>query len=844
MIFTGRRRAVFIALGCSLFACAALFGVALGLHWAATQNVRNMEELTTSRPALPSQLLDINGRLITEFFSDEKRNLIPITAIPENQIYALLTREDVLFYKHTGISFGSFIRAAINNLIYLLTEKGFFSGFSTLTMQVAGARHADRTEISINRKLKEIWWAYQLERRFTKQEILEIYLNSVYFGHNTYGVEAASRFFFGHSVIENSPAESVMLVIQLAGSSLYSPITQPNAARKRQREILNQMVSAGYIDSEVANSSFEDYWNNFDWSRPATDSPYFDRLAEDKAPYFSEFIRNELEKYLFGQQDIYRDGYTIYTTLNLDYQQEADKHIKEGLQIWNNKYQAYRNSEGNQVSDNLLETIELLSLVFDISSIQTTKIRDQYTAREFVINQLTPTSDLMSMLFGLNNLKSATNISYEHALVYQSMNNVESALITLDNKTGYILAMVGGSEFNRNNQFNRAMEANVMPGSAFKPLYYSAAISSGAFTAASRIHDGPRIFMSPDGTSYIPENYNNTWSGNVLVRDALARSINIPALIILESIGFDAAISRSADLLGITSPQEIGRTFDRVYPLGLGTLGIAPIRLARAYATFANTGYGVEPIAIRYIEDRDGKIIINPERDLRKSQERKNMQIISQQTAFIMTSLLQSTVTSGTLAYASMRVDGFDGMPIAGKTGTSQQWSDAWTVGFSPYYTTAIWIGFDRRGNSLGKTQTGATSTGPVWASYMKKIHERLPRIEFPRPETGIVEVVIDRRTGMLPNENTPENQLRSEYFIAGTQPTTVSDLTVFEAERDEQQMIKISIDSSLANVESGNLNSDRDTRNLFSELNLEPLYLDGEFPEEDEGELDYSILD
>ena len=841
MIFTGRRRVVFMVLTFSLFACSILFGIFLGLNLAATHNARNTEELTTLRTAIPSQLLDINGRLITEFFSDEKRSLIPITSIPEVQIHALLTREDAPFYKHTGVSLGGFIRAIINNTLYFLADKGYFSGFSTLTMQVAGSRYADRTEISIKRKLKEIWWAYQLERRFTKQEILEQYLNSVYFGHNTYGVEAASRFFFGHSATENTPAEAVMLVIQLVGSGLYSPISQPKAARNRQRETLDQMISMGHIDSEVADTSFEDYWNNFDWSRSVTDSPYFDRLANDKAPYFSEFIRSEVEKYLFGQQDIYRDGYTIHTTLNLDYQKEADERIRKGLEIWNQKYQDYRDSRNRYASKSLVETVELLSLLFDIPGMQTAENKKRNSARRIVINQLTPVTDLMSMIFGLNDLKAIANISYEHVLVYQRMNNVETALITLDNKTGYILAMVGGSEFNRNNQFNRAMEALIMPGSAFKPLYYSAAISSGRFTAASRIHDGPRIFFSPDGTSYIPDNYTGTWSGSVLLRDALAKSLNIPSLIVLESIGFDAAISRSADLLGITSTQEIATTFDRVYPLGLGTLGLSPIQLTRAYATMGNAGYEVEPIAIRYIEDRDGNVIVNAEQELRKSQERKNMQIMSPQAAFIMTSILQSTISSGTLAWARNTVNGFDGMPMAGKTGTSEDWSDAWTVGFSPYYTTALWIGFDKRGNSLGKTQTGATSTGPVWASYMKKIHENLPGIEFPKPTTGIVGIVIDRRTGMLPNDETPKDQLRFEYFIAGTQPTTISDFTIFETERDEQQTIKFAVDSSLADPVS----SEANTKDLLRELNLEPLYLDGKFGiDEEESALDDSILD
>ncbi|MDT8299807.1 MAG: penicillin-binding transpeptidase domain-containing protein, partial [Spirochaetaceae bacterium] len=259
----------------------------------------------------------------------------------------------------------------------------------------------------------------------------------------------------------------------------------------------------------------------------------------------------------------------------------------------------------------------------------------------------------------------------------------------------------------------------------------------------------------------------------------------------------------------------------------LGTLSIPPIRLARAYATIANRGLAVEPIAIRYIEDRDGNIIVNPERDLREEQERRDRQILSPQAAYIMTSMLQSTVSSGTLAYARRTVDGFDGMPMAGKTGTTQNWTDAWTMGFSPYYTTAMWIGFDKRGNSLGRFQTGATSTGPVWARYMKNIHEELPRIPFPRPENGIVEVDVDRRTGMLPEKDTPEEFLRREVFIAGTEPRSTSNLARFENERTEEQVIKIAVDSSLTNLNDDNSTSAAFTRDLFDELGLDPLFLD-----------------
>ncbi|MCG8454066.1 MAG: PBP1A family penicillin-binding protein [Spirochaetales bacterium] len=826
MLLTGKRRTIVLLFAGSLIITAAALGAALGWSLAVNRNTQNMDELIANRPAIPSRVLDINGDLITEFFSDEKRDLIPITSLPEVQIQALLTREDAPFFEHTGISIVGLLRATFRSAIYAITKQGSLQGASTLTMQLAGRRHADRSDISVSRKLREIWWAYQLERRFTKQEILEQYLNSVYFGHNTYGVEAASQFFMGHSATENSAAESVMLAIQLAGSGLYSPIIKPDVARARQREILNQMVDAGYITMNEADSSFDEYWNNYDWSRSPTDSPYFDRLANDKAPYFSEYIRSEVEQYLFGQQDIYRDGFTIHTTLNLEYQKAANDQIQAGLPVWNAKYRNERSEKDNYALENLIDTVDMLSLAFDIPGIRVADALQTRRAKAYMQNDLNPVMDMMSLAFGLQPLKSLANISYNEAKSTVKKNNVETALITLDNETGYILAMVGGSEFNRNNQFNRAMNANVMPGSAFKPLYYSAGISSGMFTPSSRILDGPREFISPDGTPYTPTNYNGRWNGYVLLRNALARSLNIPALVVLETIGFDAAIERSASLLGITDPQDVAKTFERVYPLALGIISVPPIRLARAYATLANRGRAVEPFAIRYIEDRDGNVIVNPERELRASQEKRDMQVLSPQAAYVMTDMLQSTVQYGTLRYARVRVDGFDGMPMAGKTGTTQNWTDAWTVGYSPYVTTVMWIGFDQRGNSLGKGQTGATSTGPYWAQYMKNIHANLARIPFPEPETGIVRVDIDRHTGMLPEADTPENQIREEVFIAGTQPRSIGTLASFEKQRNEEQAIRIAVDSTLSSPAFQAADNASYTSELFAELGLDEKYL------------------
>jgi penicillin-binding protein 1A len=326
----------------------------------------------------------------------------------------------------------------------------------------------------------------------------------------------------------------------------------------------------------------------------------------------------------------------------------------------------------------------------------------------------------------------------------------------------------------------------VQPGSAFKPLYYSAAISSRKVTAATMIVDAPVVFWNDDNTPYIPLNFKGEWKGRVLLRDALAHSMNVPSLKVLDTIGFDAAITRASTLLGITDPAEIETIFPRKYPLGLGIIKINPLQMARAFATFPNQGRLIEPIAISYVEDRNGKLVLEPEKDLRSRQMRagRSLQAMTPQEAYIMVSLLQSTVSSGTLRWAASTVGGFD-RPIAGKTGTVQNWSDAWTVGFTPQITTAVWFGFDELGYSLGVNQTGATTAGPAWAAYMKAAHEGLPAEEFSKPNSGLLEVTVCAKSGLLPTNYCNEGTVK-EIFLTGTEPRDFCDLHKYEFDRNE----------------------------------------------------------
>jgi penicillin-binding protein 1A len=774
-----RKRSLFEILLIVAFAVALLLGVSLGLALAATRNISAREQFGDHKPALPTRILDIKDREITEFFGDQNRELVTIDQIPQHLIDALLTREDRNFFSHHGFSFRGLLRAMFN----ILTGQ-YVSGASTLTQQLAGRLYADRADISIRRKLVELWWAIQMERRYTKQEILQMYLNEMPFGHNTQGVQAASKFFFKHPVQEDTLAESVMLVIQLAKPGLYSPIKNPQRARKLQRLVLDQMVGLGYVTRQDADSSFDDYWSKYDYTRPNS-TAYFER--EDKAPWFSEYIRNQLDELLFGSYDILTDGLVVHTTLNLDDQMIAEDRMKKDIEDVNDRYLALANSRINFSNAQFLPMIDMLGLSFNVDELMYRNRNANGNAKRLYAKSINPVMELVASLFSMNRPQNIIAAGNEASLNVTRRTQVQGALVSIDPNNGYILAMVGGKEFGVD-QFNRATMAKVEPGSAFKPLYYSAAIDSRKFTPATMILDAPVVFTNPDGTLYEPLNYKGEWHGRVLLRDALAESMNVPSLKILDGIGFDAAIQRASRMLGITDPADIEKTFPRYYPLGLGVITVSPLQMARAFAVFANGGREVAPVAIRYIEDRNGKIILEPAKEVMAEESRKgdSAQIMSPQTAYIMTSLLQSTIKEGTLGGVASMLDIWNdkGQPFAAKTGTTQNWSDAWTVGFSPYVATAVWYGFDQGNRSLGTELTGAAIAGPTWAKYMMDLHKSLPVKPFDRPETGLVAVEVSATSGLLPTAFTKKTI--KEIFLAGTEPKSFDEIDEYNASRAE----------------------------------------------------------
>jgi penicillin-binding protein 1A len=775
---------------------AVVLGVSTGVALAATSNARNSENFSSPRLNLPSKIYDIKGRLITEFFSDEKREIVSIKELPKHLIDAFVTREDKEFYQHHGFTFKSIFRAVWGVITH--TSRG---GGSTITQQLAGTLLDIRGDISIKRKIVELWYALQLERRFTKEEILEQYLNLMAMGPGVNGVEAASKYFFGHSAKEDSLAESAILAIQLASPSKYDPYKNPQNASARSLEILNQMVRLGYATKAEAEASYRDYWDRFDYTRTTT-SAYNRRGESDKAPWFSEYVRRQLEDMLYGSLDLYNDGLVVNTTLDLDQQEKADYWMAKGIEQVNATYQAGSSQRLGEAERTYIPIVEMLGLGFDLEELFVSSAKIKGKTFEYYQKKINPTIDAASILFGLPSLKSMANAGSVRIKSDLAKTTVEGTLITIEPDTGHITALVGGSRFDEANQLIRATQSRLMPGSSFKPLYYSAAIDTRKFTEATQIDDSPVVFHNEDGTPYTPLDYKGKWMGPVLTWYALAQSMNVPSLKLLDSIGFDAAIDRAASLLDITDPEEIRRTFPRVYPLGLGVIGVSPLKMARAFSVFANQGREVAPISIRSVEDRNGRVILEPEKDLRTQQKKRGsgLQIVSQQNAAVMVDMLGKVVKYGTLSpwtaggtyftYKDAQGKSYT-IPAAGKTGTTQNWADAWTVGFTPYYTTAIWFGFDTPGNSLGVNQSGATIAGDYWARYMKEINKDLPPKSFQRPQTGLVEATVCSVTGLLPTPYCNEGTT-TLLFYEGTQPKKLCDWHSLSAERDRTLIDKL----------------------------------------------------
>jgi len=682
-----------------------------GYILALSYNVQDDIEFAQVESSIPSKLFDRNGILITEFFRDENRELMSLSQMPKFIPLTLMAKEDKNFFYHGGFSMKGYI-SAVKDL--LLNQ--FVRGGSTITLQLAKQVYTDR-ESSIERKIKELFWALQLEKKLSKYEILERYLNRVNFGHGNYSIASATKFYFDKDVRDINEAEAATLMSVLSSPNTFTPVRRDNkTVQKIQNEILNVMISMGVLNEKQKEETMLYYWavHSDLKEKKAGKSAYLDRI--DRAPYFSEYLRFKLIELLDSEEKLYEGGYHIYTTLDLAMQEEADILFQQSLKI-----------AGDNVSSDSPKP--------------------------------------------------------------------EGALIALEPKTGDIITIIGGSKYDYNNQFNRALQGELQPASTFKPLLYASGIEAKKITAGTVLLDAPIVYDNGEDIEdieerfYTPNNYGNKFQGWISARVAIAISSNIPAIRALEAIGYDDVVENVGNLLGYN--EEKKETIPRVPALALGTATVKPIDLVKAYAVFANEGQSVNPRSLLYINDRYGNNIY-------KAPNVNTTQVISKETAFIMTSILQDTLVYGTLRRSTDNFAPNLKPYLAGKTGTSQNASDAWAIGYSKDIALGIWFGQENKNYDLSWL-TGSTLSGPLWAKFMKKYHQNkeLRKLNETKPD-DIISVEIQKETGLLP-EYVDEERKRWEFFIKGTEPTEYS---TYYSEREGE------IDSRLNVISSDIFNS------------------------------------
>ncbi|OHD59301.1 MAG: hypothetical protein A2014_10160 [Spirochaetes bacterium GWF1_49_6] len=747
------------------FALLVMIGIVSGYFIA--QIIISFEELSDIRPletysmySVPTKVYDIKGRLITEFFY-QKRELVSYNQLPEQLIQALIATEDQEFYNHHGFNpwamfKGVFINPFIGKDI---------AGGSGITQQLAKVLFTEG-EKTVFRKLIELWYAVQIEKKYSKEEILELYFNQMYFGHGCYGIEAAALFFFQKSVSDLNLAEASFLVGLVQAPSRYSPIFQPYLSQKRHWTVLVSMVSMGFITQDEAQNSFENFWENYTTSFK-TVGVNASQNESNVAPFFSEYVRKILiEKY--GEEEVYTGGLQVYTTLDLDKQVAANEELKKGL----DKAQATFDSEfkqaQNAVKKNNEDLVDMLSLVFGIDSITLGEKKSKMKL-DGLIHDFDDVVYLSSYMFGLDQvnikMKQRNMLS---SLVNKNQDQIEGALISINPKNGYIEAMVGGKEFNYGNQFNRAVQAYRQMGSSFKPIYYAVAIDARLITPATVFQDMPIYYENQYGQKWIPRNYSGNFKGAIRVRTALQFSVNIVAVqvwdLIQKQIGYGAMVHKIGLFFGLDSDQIQERVKpDMAFSLGVGIF--SPLEVCRAFATFANNGQQVLPIAILKVKDRYGRIKddFESQRDLTVEAE----QVISPGAACLMQDLLMTVLFNGTGAEAVAQT-GFYGIPAGGKTGTTANWKDAWFAGFTPNLATVVWMGFDDSTKSLGRHQMGGKLAAPIWMNYMKKAMKYSKIESFAK--AGGVQASICADTGLLPTPYCPN--VIVENFLAGTVPS------------------------------------------------------------------------
>lgn len=651
----------------------------------------SLTQLENIDPPLVSRIYSEDGKVIHELFI-HNRIYVPYDKLPEHTIDALLDTEDRDFFEHWGINLKRVPKAFIVDLFTL----SFRQGFSTITMQLARNLYFGFAK-NITRKFREILTAIQIERTYSKREILEMYLNTAFFGHGTYGIQSASKKYFGKDVSELTIDEGAILIAMLKGPNRYSPINYPDRVVQRRNLVLHNMLVCNNI-TEIKYDSLKEL--------PITLKE--ENESNSAAPYFTEYVRQQLN----ALQDslgvnVYEDGLNIYTTLNSKMQACMDSAIQKNMPELQKDVRAY---------------------------LKRKQQRDKHRAEE----------------------KEKDFVEIPDSL-FEEKSRVEIAFVALNHRNGHILAMVGGRDFKKT-QFNRAIQAKRQPGSAFKPFLYTAAMDNG-YTPVDKMLNQPVVINNPDGTRWDPENFSRDFGGLTTLREGLRNSLNLIAARLIIEIGPQVVVDY-AHRMGISTPL-------RPFPtLALGSSEVIPLELVNAYGVFANQGVWVKPVSITRIEDRYGNVIYEP----KTSQK----EVLSRATSYIMTNLLEDVINRGTGGSARWKY-GFT-KTAAGKTGTTDNYTDAWFIGFTPLLTAGVWVGLDDPQLKLGNGQTGSHAALPFWADFMKAVYDtlNLRQQDFKQPPE-VISLQVCEESGKLATNFCPN--VITEVFNIKFHPTEQCDL-------------------------------------------------------------------
>ena len=737
-----------IKLTIGIFILGLLF--MLSTFWYFSSDLPDYKILANYKPPVSSRVHSGEGQLIAEY-ALQKRLFIPYSSIPEKVIYSFLSAEDKNFFSHPGVDAKSITRAILKNLKNYFYEKRL-EGASTITQQVA-KNFLLTSEVSLKRKIKEAILAFRIERAYSKERIMELYLNQIYLGEGTYGIAAASLEYFDKAVSDLSYEESALLAALPKAPSKYNPYKSIEKAKKRRNIVLKNLYENLYIDKNT--------YDNLIKKKIVTRKRKIELLEE--ANFYSEEVRRVVND-SYGYDELYKGGLSIRTPLNSNYQIKALEALREGLEEYDKRH-GWRGPISNINKDNWEKNIK--EYIPDKSL--NWKLAKVISVKKLIVEIETKDKEIGFIDFKNVNWirkKSFEDILNVHDIIYvkkiknnkwnlKQLPKVNGAIAVMDPYTGRVLAMVGGFSF-KLSEFNRATQAKRQPGSAFKPIVYAAALENG-FTPSTLVLDAPFVMDQGEGLkTWKPENYGKKFYGPSTLRTGIEKSRNLMTVRIAQQVGFEQ-IAKTTKNFGVYDDVP------ELLSVSLGSAETTLIQLTNAYSTFVNGGKKVKPIFIDRIQDRRGKTIFNS--DNRKclgcedisylnkqipTIEDDKKQIVSPETAYQITSMLEGVIKRGT----GRKLKNLN-LTLAGKTGTTNKNMDAWFLGFTSNLVIGVYVGFDEP-KTLGKYETGAKAALPIFKKFIQKAVKKKDALPFKIPK-NISLVVVDVENGLQPNNETKE---------------------------------------------------------------------------------------